>query len=83
MLVPQGYGQDIRGKVDHLPLSSPQVRQVRLQERRGLLHPPLRRSGQLQRRQVVDEEHGSSEREHRAVSPGLHGSVRLPHLEGR
>ena len=83
MLVPQGHRQNVRGEARHLPCGSPQVRQVRLQERRRLLHPPLRRPGQLLCRQVADEEHGPSQREHRPVPPGQPGPVRLSHLERR
>ena len=83
MLVPQGHRQNFRGEACHLPRRSPQVRQVGLQERRRLLHPPLRWPGQLLRRQVADEEHGSSQREHRPVSPGQPGPLRVSHLERR
>ena len=40
-------------------------------------------SGQLFRGAVADEEHGPSEREHRAVPAGLPGPLRHPYMEGR
>ena len=52
-------------------------------EQLRLLHHPLRRSRELLRGPVADEEHGPPQREHRPAPAGQPGPLRLPHLEGR